>query len=193
MWKRLNELATIYLFTICEFSRPCTSTPLSPYSFTCCFILTKMVGCKPPSCRCIGIHKNIYVEYRWIHRRIFFKVFTKMVGCKPPSPVYGVALTFPAAVAMRGWGLWDLALTNKPFTWSISTTSKNIKATFYILSFYVAFSTDSLTHFITHSLTQSLTHLYHMHQLYQEKSHQPISWDIIDIAWILVPQKYLTN
>ena len=40
---------------------------------------------------------------------------------------------------------------------------------------------------------QSLTHLYRMHHLYQEISHQPILWDIIDIAWILVPQKYLTN
>ena len=27
---------------------------------------------------------------------------SRMVGCKPPSPVYGVAPTFPAAVAMRG-------------------------------------------------------------------------------------------
>ena len=38
-----------------------------------------------------------------------------------------------------------------------------------------------------------LNYLYHMHHLYQEISHQPISWDIIDLAWILVPQKYLTN
>ena len=32
-----------------------------------------------------------------------------------------------------------------------------------------------------------------MHHLYQEISHQLISWDIIDIAWILVPSYHITS